>query len=214
LLVVCAFLIGAIAAPAALADDPPEPTSTVIATNPTPDPPPPAPKPKPKPTPKPTPTPTPRPTPTPTPTPTPPVQSSVRTPSQSPAVVNTTKPVAKKSPVPPHVKPKKKAKPKVVAKPKPAPRVTTTVPEPVPAAAGLQTPSLVRPDGSTNFLSLLIVLGLCFAIACLSIAVVPAPHVPWRPAAVFVSDRQFELTVIGFSLLLLTALGMILNGGA
>ena len=38
--------------------------------------------------------------------------------------------------------------------------------------------------------------------------------VPWRPAAIFVSDRQFDLTVIGFSLLLLAALGMILNGGA
>ena len=88
------------------------------------------------------------------------------------------------------------------------------MPEPTPAAAGLQPPTLVRPDGSTNTVSLLILLALSCAIVCLTIAVVPAPRVPWRTAAVFVSDRQFDLTVIGFSLLLLAALGMILNGGA
>jgi len=204
-LVVFAFLVATVGVPAALADDPPQPTTTVIATNPTPDPPPPAPKPKP------TPKPTPRPRPTPTPTP-PPVQSSpVRTPSHAPAVVHSTKPVVKKRPAP-HVK--KKIKRKIVTAPRPATVPTTTVTTPAPAAAGLQPPVLVRPDGSTNFVSLLILLGLSCAIACLSIAVIPAPHVPWRPAAVFVSDRQFDLTVIGFTLLLLTAFGMILNGGA
>jgi hypothetical protein len=210
LLAIAAFAIAVALVPAAFADDPPEPTTTVVATDPMPDPPPPGPKPKPKPTPK----PTPRPTPRPTPTPTPPVQSSPHsTPSQAPAVVHVTKHVVKKAPVRKHAA-KKKPKRKAVAKPKPVALPAVTVPEPTPAAAGLQAPTLVRADGSTNPMSLLILLALSCAIACLSIAVVPAPRVPWRPAAVFVSDRQFDLTVIGFSLLLLAALGMVLNGGA
>jgi hypothetical protein len=102
-----------------------------------------------------------------------------------------------------------------VVKPKPAPVVpAVTVTNPPAAAAGLQTPVLLRPDGSTNAASLLILLALSFAIACLTIAVVPAPYVPWRPAAVFVSDRQFHLTVLGFTLLLLTAFGLIVTGGS
>jgi hypothetical protein len=208
LLVVSAFAIATALVPAAFADDPPEPTTTVVATNPMPDPPPPAPKPKT--TPKP-----PQPRPTPTPTPTPPVQSSPPpTSSQAPAVVHMIKPLVKKAPVRKQVQPKKKPKRKAVAKPKPVSIPAVTVPEPTPAAAGLQPPTLVRPDGSTNTLSLLILLALSCAIACLTIAVVPAPRVPWRPAAVFVSDRQFDLTVIGSALLLLSALGMVLNGGA
>ena len=212
LLVVSAFAIAVALVPAAFADDPPEPTTTVVATDPTPDPPPPVPKPKPKPTPKPTPTPTPQPRPTPTPTP--PVQSSPpATSSHAPAVVHVTKRVVKKAPVRKHAA-KKKPKRRAVAKPKPASLPAVTVPDPTPAAAGLQPPTLVRPDGSTNTLSLLILLALSCAIACLTLAVVPAPRVPWRPAAVFVSDRQFDLTVIGSALLLLSALGMVLNGGA
>ena len=207
LFLLCALVLATVVVPAALADDPPEPTTTVVATNPMPDPPPPAPKPKPKPTPK--------PTPRPTPTPTPPVQSSrPSTQSQAPAVVHVTKHVVKKAPVRKHVKPKKKPKRKAATKPTVTSVPTVTVTEPTPAAAGLRPPALVRADGSTNIISLLILLALSCAIASLTIAVVPAPRVPWRPAAVFVSDRQFDLTVIGFSLLLLAALGMILNGGA
>lgn len=125
-----------------------------------------------------------------------------------------TKRVVKKAPVRKQAKPKKKVKRKAVAKPKPASLPAVTVPEPTPAAAGLRAPTIVRADGSTNTISLLILLALSCAIACLTIAVVPAPRVPWRPAAIFVSDRQLDLTVIGFSLLLLAALGMVLNGGA
>jgi hypothetical protein len=202
LLLVSAFLFATTAVPAALADDPPPPTTTVIATSPTPDPPPPLPKPKPKPKPKPTPQP---------PAQTPPHQfSPPSTPSHAPAVVHVTKPVVKKSPPRQHVKPKKKAK--AVAKPKPATVPTITVANPVPATAGLQTPTLVRPDGSTNVVSLLILLGLSFAIVCLGIAVVPAPHVPWRPAAIFVSERQVDLTVIGAALLLAAALTLFWTG--
>jgi hypothetical protein len=58
-----------------------------------------------------------------------------------------------------------------------------------------------------------IIMALSFAIAALSIAVIPAERVPWRPVAVFVSDRQIDLTVAGFALLVATAFTLILTGG-
>jgi hypothetical protein len=42
---------------------------------------------------------------------------------------------------------------------------------------------------------------LAVAIACLAVAVIPPRVVPWRPAAIFVADRQLDLTLIGFALL-------------
>ena len=59
-----------------------------------------------------------------------------------------------------------------------------------------------------------IVIALSFAIAALSIAVIPANRVPWRPVAVFVSDRQVDLTLAGFALLVATACTLILTGGS
>jgi hypothetical protein len=53
--------------------------------------------------------------------------------------------------------------------------------------------------------SLLIVVGLGFAIACFTIALVPATTVKWRPAAIFVSERQVDLTVVGLALLVTAA---------
>jgi hypothetical protein len=47
----------------------------------------------------------------------------------------------------------------------------------------------------------LIVLGLGLAIACLAVAVVPATSVKWRPAAIFVSERQVGLMLAGLALL-------------
>ena len=55
--------------------------------------------------------------------------------------------------------------------------------------------------GSFDLRSLLILLGLAFAIACFTIALVPATAVKWRPAAIFVSDRQLDVTVVGLALL-------------
>ena len=55
--------------------------------------------------------------------------------------------------------------------------------------------------GGADVGSLLIVLGLGFAIACLAIAVVPATSVKWRPAAIFVSERQVGLMLAGLALL-------------
>jgi len=62
-----------------------------------------------------------------------------------------------------------------------------------------------RSGGSSDLGSLLIVLGLGFAIACFTIALVPAAYVKWRPAAIFVSERQVDLTVVGLALLVTAA---------
>jgi len=69
------------------------------------------------------------------------------------------------------------------------------------------------PSGSFNLGSLLVVLGLSLAIACLAVAVVPATYVKWRPAAIFVSERQVDLTVIGLGLLVVTAFMLVLTKG-
>ena len=88
---------------------------------------------------------------------------------------------------------------------------TTTLPTvtitPVGAALGPKS------GGSFNLGSLLVVLGLSLAIACLAIAVVPATYVKWRPAAIFVSERQVDLTVIGLGLLVVTAFMLVLTKG-
>jgi len=56
--------------------------------------------------------------------------------------------------------------------------------------------------GSFDLGSLVIVLGLGLAIACFAVALVPATHVKWRPVAIFVSERQLDLTIIGLALLM------------
>ena len=69
------------------------------------------------------------------------------------------------------------------------------------------------PSGSFDLSSLLILLGLAFAIACFMIALVPATHVKWRPAAIFVSDRQLDLTVVGLALLVAAACTLLWANG-
>jgi hypothetical protein len=59
----------------------------------------------------------------------------------------------------------------------------------------------------------MIVLGLGLAIVCFTVAMVPATHVRWRPAAIFVSERQIDLTVLGLALLLSAAFTIFLTGG-
>ena len=45
------------------------------------------------------------------------------------------------------------------------------------------------------------------------IALVPATHVKWRPAAIFVSDRQLDLTVVGLALLVAAACTLLWTNG-
>jgi hypothetical protein len=197
---ICAMLLvgsgfAAAVVPRALAAPAQEepPITTTPVPDPAPDPAPPV-KPKPKPKPRATPTPTPRRS---TPAPTPATQPTYQAPrlqTQKPAV---------KTPV---LKAKKKVVKKARVKPKPA--VTPTI-KPASgtlgAAVGLRNSAQASSGAAFDFSALLIVLGLAIAIACFTVAVIPATHVPWRPAAIFVSERQVDLTLLGFALLTATA---------
>jgi hypothetical protein len=125
--------------------------------------------------------------------------------------VHVQKPVVKK-PVRKHVKPKKKAQ--VVAK-KAQPVVPTIITPPQASGASTGSSNLLHPKSpsSGGLASIFIVIALSFAIASLAVALIPANRVPWRPVAVFVSDRQVDLTVAGFALLVATAFTLILTGG-
>jgi hypothetical protein len=172
------------------ADDPPT-TTIPTPTLPVPDPAPP------KTTPKPTPKPAPKPSPS-------------RQVSHAPAY----------TPPAPTVHAQVKPKPKTVRHKKVVVKkettTTTTLPTVTIAPVGaVGVPAALGPKsgGSFNLGSLLVVLGLSLAIACLAIAVVPATYVKWRPAAIFVSERQVDLTVIGLGLLVVTAFMLVLTKG-
>jgi len=55
--------------------------------------------------------------------------------------------------------------------------------------------------------------GLALAIACFAMALVPATHVRWRPVAIFVSERQVDLTIIGLALLMGAVFTFLLTKG-
>jgi len=128
--------------------------------------------------------------------------------------VHVQKPVVKK-PVRKHVQPKKKVHRKKVVAKKPQPVVPTITTPPQVSGASIGSNNLLHPKSpaSGGLASIFIVIALSFAIASLSIAVIPANRVPWRPVAVFVSDRQLDLTLAGFALLVATAFALILTGG-
>jgi hypothetical protein len=169
------------------------PTTVSTPTLPTPDPAP-APKPKPKPTPKPAPKPAPKSTPRTTPrTYSTPTYQAPR--SQSVAPRTATKPKVRA-----HPKPKKKVEKAPVT------TETTALPEvgvtPPVGAVGVRNAFQTKSGGSSDLGSIVIVLGLGLAIACFAVALVPATHVRWRPVAIFVSERQVDLTIIGLALLM------------
>ena len=165
------------------------PTTVTTATLPTPDPAP-APKPKPKPTPKPAPKSTPRTTPRTYSTPT---YQAPR--PQSLAPRTTTKPKVRA-----HPKPKKKVeKAPVKTETTALPNVSVTPPV---GAVGVRNAFQTKSGGSSDLGSIVIVLGLALAIACFAVALVPATHVRWRPVAIFVSERQVDMTIIGLALLM------------
>ena len=203
LLCAAAGLTLGLAVPSAFADDPP-PTTVPTPTLPAPDPAPPKPKPKPVSHPAPR---TVRTTPvyhTPTPAPVLPGSSSTQ------PTVHT------------HVKPKKKVRHKkaVVKKKKVAHTTTTTLPTVtvLTTAGAVGVPSVFHSKsgggGSLDFSSIVIVLGLGIAIACFAAALVPATSVKWRPAAIFVYERQVDLTVIGLALLVAAAFTLFFTKGS
>jgi len=179
----------------ARADDPPV-TTVPTTTVPAPDPAPP-PKPKPKPIPKPAP------------------RHVSTTPAYRPpvATVPSTRPAVT---VKPKVRAHPKPKPKKVQHKAPVKKKTTVLPKVTiapPVGAGVSNVFQPQAGGSFSLGSLLIVLGLSCAIACFSIAVVPATYVKWRPAAIFVSERQVDLTVVGVALLVAAAFTLLLTKG-
>jgi hypothetical protein len=101
-----------------------------------------------------------------------------------------------------HPKPKKKVKKA------PVEQTTTVLPKvdvtPPIDAERVRNAFQTKSAGGSSFDlgSLVIVLGLGFAIACFAVALVPATHVKWRPVAIFVSERQLDLTIIGLALLM------------
>jgi len=180
----------------ARADDPP--TTTVPApTLPEPDPAPPktTPKPAPKTSPKPSPS-----------------RQVSHAPAYTPPAATRAPTVhAQVKPKPKTVRHKKVRHKKAVVKE----QTTTTLPTVTIAPAGAVVPASLGPKagGSFSLGSLLVVLGLSLAIACLAVAIVPATYVKWRPAAIFVSERQVDLTVIGLGLLVVTAFMLVLTKG-
>lgn len=75
---------------------------------------------------------------------------------------------------------------------------------------------LIRPNDKSsnqfNIGSVLVILGCALAITCFLIALVPATAVPWRPVAIFISQRQFDLTLTGCTLLGAALMVYFMNG--
>lgn len=103
----------------------------------------------------------------------------------------------------------KKPKPTQTSLPRtlaPQSQVSDKLSLPVPAPVG-------NGSGGRGLASFLIVLALVCAIACFTIALVPATYMRWRPAVTFASERQTDLTVVGLALLTITAFIVILSKG-
>jgi hypothetical protein len=100
-----------------------------------------------------------------------------------------------------HPKPKKKVtKTPVRTETTALPKVSVTPPI---AAVGVRNAFQTKSGGGSFDLgALVIVLGLGLAIACFAAALVPASQVRWRPVAIFVSERQVDLTIVGLALLM------------
>jgi hypothetical protein len=165
----------------------PPPTTVSTPTVPTPDPAPP--KTTPKPAPKAAPKPAPRRT----------TPRSYSRPTYQPP---------RRQSVAPRSTPKQKARaPKKKVKKAPVKQTTTVLPKvsvtPPIGVVGVRNAFRTKSvGGSFDLGSLVIVLGLGLAIGCFAVALVPAAHVKWRPVAIFVSERQLDLTIIGLALLM------------
>jgi hypothetical protein len=117
-----------------------------------------------------------------------------------------------------HVRAKHKAHRAAPLAKKPTAAHTTVVPKPQPGSAAavsllLPTPARPGPGEPIGFASVLIVVGLVGAIACFALALVPATYMRWRPAVIFASERNLDLTVAGLALLTIAA-GMLVLGRA
>jgi L-cystine uptake protein TcyP (sodium:dicarboxylate symporter family) len=89
----------------------------------------------------------------------------------------------------------------VVAKPKPT---LTTKPQiakaiaPVIPVSGLAG---AKSSGGDTLASLVVLTALALAMVCFALATLPSELVRWRHAAILVSERRVDLTLVGFTLL-------------
>ena len=135
-------------------------------------------------------------------------------PTPAPVVPSSTRPT-----VHTQVKPKKRVRHKKAVVKKKAATTTATLPTVTVTTAGaVGVPSVFHSKsgggGSLDFGSIVIVLGLSIAIACFAVALVPATSVKWRPVAIFVSERQVDLTITGLALLVAAAFTFFLTKGS
>jgi hypothetical protein len=79
------------------------------------------------------------------------------------------------------------------------------------APVGFLTQPKARSGNPFDVSSLLVILGCALACTCLLIALVPATAVPWRPIAIFISQRQLDLTLVGIALLGATLMIYVMN---
>src|SRR6266545_2802226 len=101
---------------------------------------------------------------------------------------------------------KRKAHTKRKVQPKPGTSLRTVVtPKHTRSGVlGTQTAATLSSGGSFDFGSLLIVMTLGMAIVCFGVAAIPAPYVPWRPAAHFIAYRHLDIAIAGLGFLFLT----------
>lgn len=183
-------------------EEPPTTTVTTPAPEPAPDPAPdPAPpvKPKPKAKPRSAPVRRSRPaTPAPVPAPTYQAPSTYRAPSVRQETQVVRKPVRKA---------KKTSRSSAPTRPRPVTAPTITpVGGSLGASVSFGNPVQAGSGDAFDFGALLIVAGLSIGIACFTVALIPARRVPWRPAAIFVSERQLDLTLLGLAVLVTSGL--------
>jgi hypothetical protein len=206
LLVILAIgvVFGLGASNAARADDPPPttvPTPTLPAPVPAPSPPPPH-KSSPPPRSKPSPRRTPAPASTPhIATPTPPI---TRAPAHvAPAITSRATRVRPKP-----VRAKAKA---ATGRERRARATTVKAQQTLGASVAFLTQPRAKSAGTFSVGTFLVILGCALAFACFLIALTPPTVVPWRRAAIFVSQRQLDSTLLGMALLAATLMVYIMN---
>jgi outer membrane biosynthesis protein TonB len=186
-------------------EEPPATTVTTPAPEPAPDPAPdPAPpvKPKPRAEPRSAPVPRTRPvTPAPVPAPTYQAPSTYRAPSVRQETQVVRKPVRKAKKTSRSVA-KNPTRSSAPTRPRPVTAPTITpVGGSLGASVSFGNPVQAGSGDAFDVGALLIVAGLSIGIACFTVALIPARRVPWRPAAIFVSERQLDLTLLGLAVL-------------
>lgn len=196
--------LGLVASNSARADDPP-PTTVPTPTLPTPVPAPSSPPPQ-KSLPPPRSKPSPRRTPTPRSTPhiATPILPVTPAPAQvAPAITSR---VTRVRPKP--VRAKAKA---AIVRERSTRATTVKAHQTLGASVAFLTQPRAKSGSTFDVGSFLVILGCALAFACFLIALTPPRAVPWRPVAIFVSQRQLDSTLLGIAVLAATLMVYFMN---